>query len=215
MKTRLLCTCLIALCFLAGSTYCQENFTIPESSEAEICGRTVIVDGIWFSEGIIRADISILETPRSKPITGGYLAGDQITISSEPGCTYYVNSITKSGKDSSKGKVILSTNPLVQPIQQCAEDVIMDEGQSYKIDSLDWHIDRISDQESGKVEVYINATYMTEKISDFMLSEYEKVWISGCLYEVKDIIPRAKFIKTDPDKIYEPLPGSLRLRKVK
>lgn len=215
MKTRSLCTCLIVLFLLAGSNYCQDSFTIPESGETIICGRTVIVDGIWSSEGIIRADISILETPRSKPITGGYMAGDMITISSEPGCTYYINTITKSGKDSSKGMVILSANPLVQPIQQCADDIIFDEGQSYKIDTLDWHIDRIGDSESGKPAVYINATYLTEKISEFTLTEYEKVWISGCLYEVRDIMPCSKFIKTDPDKIYEPLPGSLRLRKIK
>lgn len=215
MKTRSLRTCLIVLYFLAGSTYCQENFTIAESGEAEICGRTVIVDGIWFSEGIIRADISILETPRSKPITGGYMAGDMITISSEPGCTYYVNTITKSGKDSSKGMVILSANPLVQPIQQCADDIIFDEGQSYKIDTLDWHVAEIRKSDYGIMEAYINVTHLTEKISDFALSEYEKVWISGCLYEAIDLMSTSKDIKADPDIICEPLPGSLRLRKVK
>lgn len=215
MKTRSLCTYLIALYFLAGSTYCQDNFTIPESGEAEICDRMVIVDGIWFSEGIIRADISILETPRSKPITGGYMAGDVITITSEPGCSYYVNSIMKSGLPDSKGNVILSTNPLVLPIQQCAGEMIIDEGQSYKIDSLDWHVADIRKSDSGRKEVFITATYQTEKIYDFTLSENEMIWLSGCLYEAIDILTRPNFVKTDPEKIYEPLPGSVRLRKVK
>ena len=206
---------LLVLIFLGGTVFCQESYSIPESGETIICGSTVIVDGIWFADGVIRADISILETPRSKAITGGYMAGDVITISSKPGCTYYVNSITKSGLKSSKGNVILSINPLVQPIQQCADEMIMDEGRSYKIDSLDWHIAEIRKSDSGKMEAFINVTYLTEKISDFTISENEPVWISGCLYEAIDLMSTSKDIKADPDIICEYLPGSVRLRKVK
>ncbi|HMT10455.1 MAG TPA: hypothetical protein PKA39_02400 [Ignavibacteria bacterium] len=208
-------TALLLLNFLCGSVYCQESYSIPESGETVICGRTVIVDAIWFSEGIIRADISILETPRSKPITGGYMAGDLITITSEPGCSYYVNSIMKSGLPDSKGNVVLSTNPLVQPIQQCADEMIMDEGQSYKIDTLDWHIASIRNSDAGKLSAFITSSFMTEKISEFEISQNDRIWLSGCLYEAADLMSSSKDIMADPDIICERLPGSLRLKKVK
>lgn len=62
--------------------------------------------------------------------------------------------------------MILLTNPLVQPIQQCADEMIMDEGRSYKIDSLDWHIAEIRKLDR-KMEAYINVTYLQIIFSGF------------------------------------------------
>ena len=70
----------------------------------------MIVDALWVFEGTIKADISILEKQNSKPITGGYSKGDLITLSSEPGCTYYIYSVTKYGNSKNKGLVTLSKN---------------------------------------------------------------------------------------------------------
>ena len=206
---------LLVLIFLGGTVFCQESYSIPESGETIICGSTVIVDGIWFAEGIIRADISILETPRSKAITGGYRAGDEITITSEPGCTYYVNSITKSGLTSSKGKVILSKDPLGSPINICTDEYFFFENTSFMADTMIWHIRTIGDSDSGKLAAFITVTYQTQMIEDIMITQSDQLWISGCLYYVSCIERASRDVLPDPQGHYEFNPGSLRLLKVK
>jgi hypothetical protein len=194
--------------------FSQNSVTIPESSRASLCGRVVNVDTIWFFEGSVQADISILETERSKPITGGYRPGDLITVSSEPGCTYYVNSITKTGLGSTKGKVILSTDPLGEPIQQCEEEITMYEGTLYKIDTLDWNISSVRRSDSGNIEAFITSTYMTEKISDFPFPALGRLWLGGCLYEAVELTPSSNDFLFDPNPRNKYTPGSIKFKKV-
>ncbi len=40
------------------------------------------------------------------------------------------------------------------------------------------------------------------------------IWIENELYKVESIEARSEFIKTDPEKIYEPLPGKIVFKSV-
>lgn len=125
IKTLIISAGLALLFIFSSTTKAQDtNYVITEGSESVICGHIVIIDALWYYDGTIKADISILEKQNSKPITGGYKKGDEITISSEPGCTFYVYSIEKIGGLKSKGMVILSKSPPVSSIKKDKDIII-------------------------------------------------------------------------------------------
>jgi len=68
---------------------------INEGESAMVCGKIVRFEGIWIDNGKKKADISILDAPNSKPITGGYSEREKIMIIDE--CAYYLQSIYKKG----------------------------------------------------------------------------------------------------------------------
>lgn len=191
----------------------DSNIVIAEGSEAIICGHIVIIDALWFYDGTIKADISILEKQNSKPITGGYKKGDEITISSEPGCTYYVYSIIKSGGLKSKGEVMLSKSPPVSSIDVKKDIITQEEHSSYEIGKYDWYVESIRN-EGRKTIANITITENTALIENLVLSIGDLVWLEDKLYKVEVIQDRSKFIKTDPEKIYEPLPGKIEFKAV-
>ncbi len=191
----------------------DSNIVIAEGSEAIICGHIVIIDALWFYDGTIKADISILEKQNSKPITGGYKKGDEITISSEPGCTYYVYSIIKSGGLKSKGEVMLSKSPPVSSIDVKKDIITQEEHSSYEIGKYDWYVESIRN-EGRKTIANITITENTALIENLVLSIGDLVWLGDKLYKVEVIQDRSKFIKTDPEKIYEPLPGKIEFKAV-
>ncbi|HMQ78165.1 MAG TPA: hypothetical protein PKE39_07690 [Ignavibacteria bacterium] len=204
----------VLLCNFTLIVFSQDsNIVVAEGSEAVICGHIVIVDALWYYEGTIKADISILEKQNSKPITGGYKKGDEITISSEPGCTYYVYSITKTGGIKSKGEVTLSKSPPVSGIDVKKDIITQEEHSSYEIGKYDWYVESIRN-ESGKTIANITITKNTALIENLVLSIGDLVWLGDKLYKVEVIQNRSKFIKTDPEKIYEPLPGKIEFKAV-
>ena len=204
----------ILLCNLTLVVLSQDtNYVVTEGSEAVICGYIVIIDALWYYDGSLKADISILEKQNSKPITGGYKKGDEITISSEPGCTYYVYSITKTGGLKSKGEVTLSKSPPVSSIDVKKENITQEEHSSYEIGKYDWYVESIRN-EGRKTIANITITKNTALIENLVLSIGDLVWLGDKLYKVEAIQDRSKFIKTDPEKIYEPLPGKIEFKAV-
>jgi hypothetical protein len=206
---------IIILLSLSGSlTFSQDNINITEGGDTTICGKIIILDAIWVNEGMVKADISILEKQNSKPITGGYKKGDEITISSETGCTYYVYSVTKFGNSNSKGSVTLSkTAPDIIP-EVYDNYISVSEGASFKVGSYDWYVSSISNV-GGKTNANISITQNTALIDNLVLTNGDLVWLGERLYKVESIQKRSEFIKTDPERIYEPLPEKIEFKIVK
>ena len=182
----------ILLCLLmvlsASVVYSQSgNITITEDGYSVICGKNVIVDAVWMNEGIIMADITLLDKPNSKPVTGGYKKGDEITISSIEGCTYYIFSVNKSGLNSGKGTVTLSKNPLVSPQQICRDSVNWQLANTYAVDTLDYNIFSVNKGTDGKNTAEIKITYRTAIIDNIFLEEGGLIWAGECLYKAADI----------------------------
>jgi len=214
IKTLIISAGLALLFIFSSTTKAQDtNFVITEGSEAVICGHIVIIDALWYYDGTIKADISILEKQNSKPITGGYKKGDEITISSEPGCTYYVYSITKLGSIKSRGEVTLSKSPPVSIIGVKKDMFTQEENSSYKFGNYDWYVESIRN-EGRKTIANITITKNTALIENLVLSEGDQVWLGEKLFKVVFIQARSKFVKTDPEKIYEPLPGKIEFKAV-
>ncbi|MCI0450108.1 MAG: hypothetical protein L0Y79_10070 [Chlorobi bacterium] len=181
-----LITDIVIFFFIVSAQNAQEQIKIPENGSTEICGREVIVDGIWMNDWIIKADISVLGSPNSKSITGGYKKGDQITISGSEGCFYYVLSITKSGLNQNKGNVTLTKVPPVVPIQICEDTILWYESKTFKIDTLDWNIASVKkDKDSSYAEVKVY--YNKEPAGDFLMKDDENIWLGECLYKVSEM----------------------------
>lgn len=205
---------LILTCILITFVHSQDStFVIAEGNQGVICGKIVIVDALWMNDGFLKADISVLEKQNSKPIAGGYKTGDEITISSKPGCTFYIYSISKSGSLSGKGSVMISKNAPENKIEVKKDEIIMEENNTYKSGELSWYVTSIR-KNDDKIIANITITQNTALIEELVLIKGEMVWFSNELYKVESIEARSDFIKTDPEKIYEPLPGRIRLKKV-
>ncbi len=187
MKKNLFFILIISL-VASSSLFAQPaEIKIEETGYIEICGRMVVFDKIWMSEGIMRAEISVLENPNSKPITGGYKKGDEITIASKEGCTYYIFSVTKSGTKDNKGMLVLSKTPPLTPVQVCGDNLTFYESSSYKVDSLDWNVASIKDGDDGKLRAEIKVTYNTASISNLFLKKDDNIWLGECLYIIEDL----------------------------
>lgn len=213
-KLSILAGLLTIMLFDAVSYAQADTIKITEGDQSIVCGKIVIVDELWMNEGYLKADISILDKQNSKPITGGYKTGDEITISSAPGCTYYIYSISKTGSLSNKGNVILSKNAPERKIEVRNDEIIMEEYSTYKSGEYSWYVSSIRKNE-GKKTANITITQNTALIEELALTNGEMVWIENELYKVESIEARSEFIKTDPEKIYEPLPGRIVLKAVK
>lgn len=205
---------LLTIMLFNAISYAQaDTIKITEGDQSIVCGKIVIVDELWINEGYLKADISILEKQNSKSVTGGYKTGDEITISSEPGCTYYIYSISKTGSLSNKGNVILSKSAPERKIEVRKDEIILEEYSTYKSGEYSWYISSIRKNE-GKNTANIIITKNTALIEELALTKGEMVWIENELYKVESIDARSEFIKTDPEKIYEPLPGKIKFKVV-
>lgn len=199
------------LVFISFKLFAQQGqITLSEKDYIVICGKLLIVDAIWVSEGIIQADISLLDKPNSKPITGGYKKGDEVTISSKEGCTYYIFSVTKSGTDSSAGIVMLSKSPPLMVVSNCEETLTFGEGSSIAVDTLDWNFSSIEE-----VTVYVKVSYKTAFISEITLTEGGKIWMGECLYRIDTIKPEWWDKEKNPEGYYEKNPAEVTFRKIK
>lgn len=214
MNSLLRSASLLFILIYSSITAAQDsNIVIAEGSEAVICGKIVIVDALWMSEGVIKADISILEKQNSKPITGGYKKGDEITITSVQGCTYYIYSIVKNGSVNSKGAATLSIFPPSVNIEETKDLIILEEFSSYKTGGYDWYVSSIRKEGNGNTANII-VTQNTVLAEELMLNKEDMIWLGDRLYSVITIQRRSEFVKTDPEKIYEPLPGKIELKAV-
>ncbi len=177
------------LLFLASDNcYSQGNeLLITETTALEICGKTIHLDAVWMNEGFMTADISILDQPNSKPITGGYRKGDELIISQDDGCTFYVFSVSKSGLDGAEGKVILSKSPPVSPPQVCEDTLIWKEGGQYMVDSLDWEITSVKKSSEGELQAFIKESYRSDLMKEFTLKKNHMVWLGECLFQVTSL----------------------------
>lgn len=212
MKKNLYLHALLISLFISSSLTAQPaEIKISETGYTEICGKMVMIDGIWMSEGIMRADISILETPNSKPITGGYKKGDEITISSKDSCTYYIFSLTKTGAKDSKGTVVFSKTPPLNPVQVCEDNLTFYEAKSYKIDSLDWNVASIKDGDKGLLQAEIKITHNTSSIDNLFLRENDNIWLGECLYSITHLNKSLAISKGNKWKLDE---GKIILKKV-
>ncbi len=215
MKTLIIFAGLVLLFIFSSITKAQDtNYVITEGSEAVICGHIIIIDALWYYDGTIKTDISILDKQNSKPITGGFKKGDEITISSEPGCTYFVYSITKLGGLKSKGMVSLSKSPPLSNIDVNKDIISQEEYSTYKFGSFDWFVSSIRIVRGSKI-ANITITQNTALIDNLVLTKGDLVWLGEKLYKVGSIQARSHFVKTDPERIYEPLMGKIEFEAVK
>ncbi len=195
-------------------SFTQDKINITESNDTTICGKIVVVDALWVYEGTLKADISILEKQNSKPITGGYKKGDEITISSEPGCTYYVYSIVKYGTSKNKGSVSLSkTAPDNKP--EIKDGTFSElENTSFKVGEYDWYISSIY-SEGNNITANISITKNTALIENLTLIKGDMVWLGEYLYKVETIRTKFKDNIKDPSGNYEYNPGEITFKAVK
>jgi hypothetical protein len=185
-KTGLLAA--ILLIFVSVKCYSQGNeLELSERSNLELCGKTIYLDAVWMNDGFMTADISILDQPNSKPITGGYRKGDELVISRDEGCTFYVFSVSKSGLDGAEGKVILSKSPPVSPVQICEDSLIWKEGGNYMVDSVDWEISSIKKNSEGKIMAHIKESYSAKNLRKFTMKKNYMVWLGECLFQVSSL----------------------------
>jgi len=203
MKNRIFAAAKV--CFLllfAVSSRFFAQVTISESQYSELCSKLVIVDAVWMSEGIIRADISLLDKPNSKPITGGYKKGDMITISSEPGCTYYIFSIARSGDSTSTGSVTLTKEPPLTALQVCDETLMLYQNSSYAVDSLDWHFTSVTIGYGGTLNANIIVSHNTSLVKNISMQPGSLLWLGECLYRIDKInLPSGEGKKDSNGKI--------------
>lgn len=190
-------------------SFSQESFTVSEKGYTTVCGKLLMVDAIWMDNDIMTADIALLEKPNSKPIKGGYKTGDEITISSEEGCTYYISSVRKFGTDSTFGEVIISKTPPYASIGFCDAILSLTEGSSIKVDTLDWNISSIQEGTAS-----IKVTSKTAYIRDITLIEGNKVWLGDCLYKVESIKAEWWDKEKDPQGHYEKNPPEVILKRI-
>lgn len=165
--------------------FSQENeLELSEKSILELCGKTIYLDAVWMNDGFTTADISVLDRPNSKPITGGYRKGDELIISRESGCTYYVFSVSKSGLDGAEGRVILSKSLPVSPPQVCDDTLIWKEGGRHMVDSLDWEITSVKKSSEGELQAFMKESYRSDLMKEFTLKKNYMVWLGECLFQV-------------------------------
>ena len=190
------------------------NTVITESAQTTVCGKILIVDAIWVYDGVLKADISILEQQNSKPVTGGYKKGDEITISSEPGCTYYIFSIEKNGSIKNKGTVVLSKSAPVSITEIIDGSFTALENYTFSSGDYSWYFSSITET-GGNLTANIKITKNTALIEDLALKVGDQVFIGEFLYKVESIKPGFKDNVKDPQGYYEYNPGTIRFTSVK
>ena len=175
----------ISLILFCNFTYSQDDITLTERALVEICGKIIIFDGAWVDNGVLKADISYLETMQSKAITGGYKTGDELVIS--PACTLYVSSILKYGDVNSKGSLVLSKLKPSVISGKCNESVTFWESiyqtNDYQTGRYSWRLDRDIDTNNADLKMLRNDSL----ISNMAMKKGDLVWMGECLYSIEKI----------------------------
>jgi|SRR4030095_10616219 len=205
---------ILIILVLQNNIFSQNEIKITEKGSVEICGHYVIVDGIWISDGIIKASISVLENQNSKPIIGGFKKGDEIKISSGDDCNYYIFSVNKAGLNASKGYVVISKTPQYEPVQACGDYITFYESQKIQLDTLDWYLMSVVPGENEKSSAKIDLYYNSNLTSSLSLKENDYLWTGECLYMVDTVQMASKDNIPDPDGNYEINPARVFFKKV-
>jgi hypothetical protein len=202
---------IIGLILYCNFTYGQDEITLTEGIPQEICGRYVILDGVWADNGVQKADITVLLTMQSKPITGGYSKGTEINISDKSGCKFYVYSILKYGKN--KGTVVLSAKFPEKTLSDCKESITFWESVYQTNDFVtgiySWSLSAIPDTNTAVMKMANK-----DSISTLTLKKGDVVWMGECLYRLDVISLESWDNVKDPDGHYEMNPAEINLKKV-
>ncbi|MBN8571320.1 MAG: hypothetical protein J0M18_16990 [Ignavibacteria bacterium] len=195
MKTLLL---LISLSFV--SSLFAQDMSLTENSDAQVCGRTVRVDGIWIDNGRIKADISVLIQKNSKPIIGSYKMGDTIDI--KTGCRYFIKLIEKFGLNSNTGWVVFSQ-------QQDISDYLglrlstLRMNDKFNIGGNEWLVTGISkDEAQFRVENGLNYDTVTLKKNDMIWKRFGAYYIADIIDESTDVFYKSWKIELKDVKDY-------------
>jgi len=160
--------------------FAQEEVTIFEGEQAVICGKILRLDGIWVSEGRIKADISIREKKMNKPIIGGYGLNDTIEIKS--GCTYYIKLVQKFGLTSDKGYVSLINE--ADPMQYLGMALSnLNVNDKIDVGGDKWQVMNIS-KDAAEFEI----TEDNNKKRNVMLAKNDITWHGFTAYYISDFL---------------------------
>ena len=177
---------LIFFSFVSNLIFTQTDITLYEGKSSDICGKIVIFDGIWISNGEQFADISVLEKENSKPITGGYKKYDKIEINN---CTYYITAIYKNGINPT-GTVKLSSK-----ITEMSETVMFGKVELTNNDML------YSNDSLSKISIYKESTGKPAILTGYEENGIEKkvvlkkgsvIWYEGYPFELTKISLKKK-----------------------
>lgn len=174
--------------------------TFYEGNQINYCGKIIVFDKVWLNNDTIRADISVLNSENSKPITGGYKMGDAVQINDT--CSLFVNLIYKAGfehrgKDSysiSDGKITLSNAKYVNPKypKKCEDTLEFYNESKYFVGSYMWSFRDTCIDTNCFIKV---DTKKGEEIKSIDMKEGDLLWSGICLYELTDVSYRAVFRK--------------------
>lgn len=188
MALKLKTVCVILLSLLSSSLISQTNdILISERSSVEVDGHLLHLEGIWMSDGIIRADVSVLETKNSKPMTGGYKKGDEIKINNSHEHKYYIKDIKKFGTDIN-GYVVLSTLKSDTPVSSFCDGMMMVyESYTFKYDSISFTFSKIIRDDSGKLTISV-LKKSDNYIYEYLIKEGDVHWNGDCVYMLESIM---------------------------
>jgi hypothetical protein len=203
--TKILPLALIVLS--AYSSFSQDiDTTLFEKQQIVYCGRIIIFDGIWMLNDTIRADISVLMSENSKPVTGGYKMGDAVRINDT--CLLYVNLIYKAGfviknkeefdyKDAmgvTEGKIILSNvlNVNEKLLKKYADTLEYYHESKYFVGNYMWSMDYMCISTDCFIRIEAVKGNVTSAIE---MREGDFLWTGVCLYELTEVSYKAVFVK--------------------
>jgi hypothetical protein len=177
----------VLIALLAGANFCyaqKDAVYIYESDMTELCGRYVRLEGIWIDNGVRKADISILESQNSKPITGGYKWNDTLQIGEKKKCSFYIHEVYKKGI-LTKGVVKISAENPEVTLSVMQGIFSLKEGDNIYEDNT-YVISKINKNSSGIPTVEIKI-----KREDLDTTLYyksgDKIWYEGFPFELSNI----------------------------
>jgi len=160
--------------------FAQEEITIPESTDIEICGRTLQITGFWIDNYELKADISNYMQKNSKPFMGGYKTGD--TISIKEGCSYKIVYMEKFGlNNTSKGRIVLSNTIDYTRFVPRSDEFTMGHGDEYNLGNEKWKVKDVL-KNSALIEITdkdLNVNTVELRVSDM-------IWFGESAYYITD-----------------------------
>lgn len=160
--------------------FAQEEIIIPESTDIEICGRTLQITGFWIDNGIIKADISNYMQKNSKPLMGGYKINDTIRI--KEGCSYKIVYMEKFGlNNTSKGRIVLSNSIDFTRSIPRSDEFTMGHGDEYNLGNEKWKVKNVL-KNSAIIEITdkdLNVKTVELRVSDM-------IWFGESAYYISD-----------------------------
>ncbi len=201
LKTFILFTFLVA----AVLCYAQEDAVyLYEGSTTEVCGKYLRLEGIWIDNGVRKADISIMESQNSKPITGGYKWNDTLQISNTKKCSFFIHEIYKKGI-LSRGLVKISAEKPEVTLSVMVGILFFKEGENIYEDNT-YVISKIKKNSSGAPTVEIKIKREDLDTTLFYKSG-DIIWHDGFPFELSNISIDSKTCEFTEMKNYSYITG--------